>query len=110
MGGLMVKNAGDPGLISGWGRFPGERNSCPLQYSYLENPTDIGVWWATVHGITKVRHDLGIEQSTYTYACPPTHMHIILSLKWSPNQEVNIQVSRWSISKPDCSVCTMYGQ
>ena len=49
----MVKNAGDPGLISGWGRFPGERNSCPLQYSYLENPTDIGVWWATVHGITK---------------------------------------------------------
>ena len=43
MGGLMVKNAGDPGLISGWGRFPGERNSCPLQYSYLENPTDIGV-------------------------------------------------------------------
>ena len=53
----MVKKsnckAGDPGLISGWGRFPGEGNGCPLQYSYLENSTDIGVWWATVHGIMK---------------------------------------------------------
>ena len=25
----------------------------PLQDSSLENPTDRGVWWATVHGVTK---------------------------------------------------------
>ena len=25
-------NAGDLGLIPGWGRFPGERNGYPLQY------------------------------------------------------------------------------
>ena len=25
----------------------------PLQYSCLENPMDRGVWWATVHGVTK---------------------------------------------------------
>ena len=25
----------------------------PLQYSCLENSTDGGVWWATVHGVTK---------------------------------------------------------
>ena len=25
-------NAGDPGSIPGWGRFPGEGNSYPLQY------------------------------------------------------------------------------
>ena len=31
-------NAGDPSLIPGWGRSPGERNSSPLQYSCLENP------------------------------------------------------------------------
>ena len=31
-------NAGDPGLIPGLGRFPGEGNGNPLQYSYLENP------------------------------------------------------------------------
>ena len=31
----------------------GEENGNPLQYSCLENPTDIGAWWAAVHGITK---------------------------------------------------------
>ena len=31
----------------------GEGNGNPLQYSCLENSTDGGVWWATVHGITK---------------------------------------------------------
>ena len=33
-------NAGDPGLIPGLGRFPGEGNDNPLQYSCLENPMD----------------------------------------------------------------------
>jgi len=37
-------NAGDPGLIPGSGRSPGEGNGNPLQYSYLENPMDRGVW------------------------------------------------------------------
>ena len=46
-------NAGDPGLIPGLERFPGEGNGNPLQYSCLENPMDRGVWWATVHGVTK---------------------------------------------------------
>ena len=31
-------NAGNLGLIPGFGRFPGERNDNPLQYSCLENP------------------------------------------------------------------------
>ena len=31
-------NAGDPGSIPGSGRFPGEGNGNPLQYSCLENP------------------------------------------------------------------------
>ena len=30
-------NAGDPGLIPGWKRNPGEGNGYPLQYSCLEN-------------------------------------------------------------------------
>ena len=46
-------NAGDLGLIPGLGRFPGEGNGNPLQYSCLENPMDIGALWATVHGVTK---------------------------------------------------------
>ena len=32
-------NAGDPGLIPGSGRSPGEENGHPLQYSCLENST-----------------------------------------------------------------------
>ena len=39
-------DAGDPGLIPGWGRIPGEGNGNPLQYSCLENPMDRGAWWA----------------------------------------------------------------
>ena len=31
-------NAGDPGLIPGSGRSPGEVHGNPLQYSCLENP------------------------------------------------------------------------
>ena len=46
-------NAGDPGLIPGWGRFPGEGNGNPFQYSCLENSTDRGAWQAIVHGVTK---------------------------------------------------------
>ena len=35
-------NAGDPGSILGSGRFSGEGNGNPLQYSCLENPMDGG--------------------------------------------------------------------
>jgi len=48
-----TNNAGDPGLIPGLGRFPGEGNGNPLQYSCLENSMDGGTWWATVHGIAE---------------------------------------------------------
>ena len=37
-------NAGDLGSIPGSGRFPGEGNGNPLQYSCQENPMDGGVW------------------------------------------------------------------
>ena len=36
-GKAFARNAGDPGLIPGSGRFPGEGDSNPLQYSCLEN-------------------------------------------------------------------------
>ena len=37
-------NAGDPGLIPGLGRTPGEGTGNPLQYSCLENSMERGVW------------------------------------------------------------------
>ena len=60
-GGGEVKNlpvnAGDSGSISELGRSPGEGNDNPLQYSCVGNPMDRGAWWATVHGIARVRLD-----------------------------------------------------
>ena len=57
---LVIKNpsenagdARDLALIPGSGRSPGGGHGNPLKYSYLENPMDRGVWWATVHGVTK---------------------------------------------------------
>ena len=45
--------AGDLGLISGSGRFPGGGHGSPLQDSYLENSMDRGAWWATVYDVAK---------------------------------------------------------
>ena len=44
---------GELGSSPGLGRSPGEGNSCPLQYSGLENSTD-----CTVHGVTKSQMQL----------------------------------------------------
>ena len=51
-------DVGDPGLIPGSGRSPGEKNGTPLQYSCLENSMDRGAWWATVHGVAKSQTQL----------------------------------------------------
>ena len=45
--------AGDLGLISGSGRFPGGGHGSPLQDSYLENSMDRGARWATVYDVAK---------------------------------------------------------
>ena len=55
---VSAYNVGDPGLIPGSGRYPGEGIGNPFQYSCLENPKDRGPWQATVHGIARVGHDL----------------------------------------------------
>ena len=49
------------GSIPGSGRSPGEGNGHPLQYSYLENTMDRRAWWATVHGVARVGHDLATK-------------------------------------------------
>ena len=60
-GGSLVKNpsanAGEAGLIPGSGRFPGEGNGSPLQYSCLGDSMNRGNWQPTVHGTQRIRHD-----------------------------------------------------
>ena len=46
-------NSGALGSISGSGRFLGEGNGYPLQYSCLEDYRNRGAWQATVHGVSK---------------------------------------------------------
>ena len=47
-------NVGDPGLIPGLGRSPGEGNGNPLQYSCLQNSMDREACQATVQGVAKI--------------------------------------------------------
>ena len=51
-------NAADQDSIPGSGRSPGRGHGNPFQYSCLESPMGKGPWWATVHGVARVRHDL----------------------------------------------------
>ena len=49
------------GLIPWWGRSPGEGNGNSFQNSFLGNSRDRGVWWATIHGVTKSQTQLSIH-------------------------------------------------
>ena len=46
-------NAGDPSLIPGWGRSPGEKNDYSLQCSFLENSMDREAWQAMIYKVIK---------------------------------------------------------
>ena len=52
------------GSIYGLGRFSGEGNVNPLQYSCLGNSMERGAWQATVHGVTKL---LGLSNNSFSY-------------------------------------------
>ena len=53
----LVKNL--PAMLETWVQSlggedpPGEGSGNLLQYSCLENPTDRGAWWTTVHEIAE---------------------------------------------------------
>ena len=49
----MVKN-----LPATFGRSPAEGDGYPLQYSYLENSKDRGVWQVIVHGAAETQMPL----------------------------------------------------
>ena len=53
----------DPGL----GGSPGVENGNQLQYPYLENSMDKGVWQATVCGVTRSWTEVSMHTHTHTY-------------------------------------------
>ena len=65
----------------------GGRNSNPVQYSCLGNLMNRGNWWASVHGVAGVRHDLatkppppGVGHPTQVYEHVPVRLISSLSL------------------------------
>ena len=97
-------SAGDLGLIPGSGRFLGEGNGNPFQYSCLENPMNREAWQATVHWVTRVRHDLATKPPPI---CSRILLYLFIHHQWTPrifhilaivhNAAVNmrVQVSFW---------------
>ena len=63
VGEVSACSTGDRDSIPGSGRFPGEGNGNPLQYSCLENSMDRGAWQAIVHEVT----ESGTTESTNTH-------------------------------------------
>ena len=48
-----AENIRDVGSIPGLGRSPRGGHGNPLKYSCMENPMEIGVWWAIAQRVTK---------------------------------------------------------
>ena len=70
-----VCNAGDAGSIPRLERSLGEGNGNSLQYSCLGNPMDRGAWRATVHGVTRVGHNLATKKKTKAKAITNVILH-----------------------------------
>ena len=73
-----TSNAGDPDLIAGSGRYPGERNGNLLQYSCRENSMDRGAWQATVHRVTKSQTRL--KRLSIQCACMHAQAYVYYSI------------------------------
>ena len=93
-GGSAVKNlpahAGELSSIPGSGRSLGEGSDKSAQYFCLENSMDRGAWQATVHGVSRVNHDL------VTKPPPPIYLYLYL-------------ISSISLENPEIYHCKSFG-
>ena len=106
-------SAGDLGSIPELWRFPEEGNDNPFQYSCLGHYIDRGAWWATVHGVARVGHDLATklplplhvvrhsESFYFNLVCIFLHLHV-----YSPKAPSWVKMSSFSwslkLKKPFC--------
>ena len=105
-GGSEVKastcSAGDLGSIPGSGRFPGEGNGNPLQYSCLENPMDGGAWWTIVHGVAKSWTRLSdftslLLQLKILHAARKSEIRCTATKTWCSQINVFLKKLQWEI-------------
>ena len=64
---VFSRNTGDPGLIPGSGRSPGECKGSPHQYSCLENSMEIWVCRLQSMGLQRVRHNWATNSFTFLF-------------------------------------------
>ena len=83
---LVVKNtpanAGNPDLIPGSGRSPGEGNGIPLQYSCLENPMDV----RDLIVLSREGRDLGVAFQAAP-GVPPGKPRM-LGIQWREDEQI----------------------
>ena len=96
----LPANAGDvrdSGSIPESERSPGGGHGNPLQYPYLENPTDRGAWQAIVHGVAKSQTRLSDFTSLHlpTYDLTWHDIYIILSSTLLPEEKERV----WQVSQ-----------
>ena len=70
-------NEGDVGSIPGPERSLREGNGIQLQYFCLENPLDWEPWQITVHGVTRISHEL-VTKPPYIYIYTYTHLYLYI--------------------------------
>ena len=92
---MSAYNVGDLGSIPGLGRYPGEGNGNPLQYSCLVNPMDREASWATVHGVTKSRTRL--SYFSFTFICLKNETRLFLT----PYTKISSKWIKYLNVKPD---------
>ena len=70
---------GDAGSVPGLGRSPGRGPGKTLQYSCLENPVDIGAWWAIQDIYIYIFVCIYIYIYIYIYICTlPTKVRLAM--------------------------------
>ena len=92
-------NAGDLGSIPGLETSTGEGIGNPLRYSCLENCVDYSLSGSTVHGVTRVGHDLVTKPPPY---CLPQWLH---QFTFPPEME---EGSLFSTPSPAFIVCRIF--
>ena len=97
-GKASVYNVRDLGLIPGLGRFPGEGNGNPLQYSCFENPMDGGAWCRLLSMVSqRVGHDWVTSLSLNVYRFFFSILNINLYIQLSLHEKVLVHSVRVSL-------------
>ena len=80
-------------VIPGSGKFPGEGNGIPLQYSCLQNPMDRGSWWATGHAVAETQKRLSSVQSSRSVVSDSPTL-------WTAARQASLSITNsWSLLK-----------